>query len=216
MIYLLSDLHGGESMAGINEYLNVSQDGDLLIILGDIGLAFENTQENQRFTEFFLSIKKNIAFIDGNHENFQYINGFPEDDWNGGKVHRLTEHIVHMQRGNVFTIAGKTFFAFGGCKSSPKWKEQGLWYSGEEASEQEMALAYENLKKNKYQVDYILTHKYEEKPFRGTPSQSLAELTEFIEKNVQYKKWYAGHWHTTAKVDEKHMLIYDSLISLSE
>ena len=208
MIYLLSDFHANADFAALKEYVNIATDADLLIVLGDVGLKFEKTHDNRAFDEYFLSIKKNIAFLDGNHENFEYINSFPEEEWNGGIVHRLTPHIVHLKRGNIFTLEGKTYFVFGGCKSSPKWKEMGLWYFGEEPMAEEIALAHENLKKYNYCTDYILTHKYED---GGTVSEKLLELTSFIEKNVQYKRWYAGHWHMHKTKDETHTVIYDIL-----
>lgn len=213
MIYLLSDLHGDIEFPGLKEYLNVATDEDLLIILGDVGLNFEEKEKNREFTEFFLSIKKNIVFIDGNHENFEYLYTFPEEKWNGGTVGRLSSNILHLKRGNFYKIEGKTFFVFGGCKSSSKWKEMGLWYPEEEPSEEEYNLAYYNLKANDYCADYILTHKYEKNPEQET-TRRLAEFTKFIEDNVSYKKWYSGHWHKNSVLDGKHIFIYDKLHTL--
>lgn len=216
MIYIISDLHGDKNFKGLQEYLRIAEENDLLIVLGDIGLKFEDTAENHEFTNYFLNIKKNIAFIDGNHENFAYINSFPVDTWKSGTVNRLSEHIVHMKRGSVFEIEGKCFFAFGGCKSSPKWAEMGLWYAGEEATEEECRYAYENLKKHNFKVDYVLTHKYESGPVGPKTCINLMKLTEFIEGNVAYRKWYSGHWHRREIVDAKHELVYDSLITVGE
>lgn len=214
MIYLISDVHGSMDFCGLREYCEIANKEDLLIILGDVGLAFEKTEENRAFTEYFLTIDKNIAIIDGNHDNFAYLNRFPREEWNGGIVSRLTENIVHLRRGNIYEIDGKHFFAFGGCKSSPKWKERGLWYEGEEPCEEELTCAYDNLRQCEYAVDYILMHKYEQIPPRGTVSKDLQELTSFIEGNVQYKHWYSGHWHKFQQVDEKHTLVYDALVSV--
>lgn len=206
MIYLLSDLHqGGEgSMQAFRDYLETAKDEDLLILLGDICLRLEEAY--REFDDFFLSVKKNVAFIDGNHENFDYLYSFPEEDWNGGKVHRLTDHIVHLKRGHIFTIEGRTFLAFGGCKSSTRWKDRGLWYPQEEPTDEEYALLKENLEKRGNQVDYILTHKYE--TGRGTQTPRLRELAEYIDNNVEFKMWYAGHWHTDERIDEKHALVF--------
>ena len=73
MIYCISDIHGNKEFYGLVEYMNCASSDDLLIILGDIGVNFEQSSENKEFTEWFLSLDKNIAFIDGNHENFGYI-----------------------------------------------------------------------------------------------------------------------------------------------
>ena len=118
MIYLISDLHESVNFKALNDYLSEDHSKDLLIILGDIGLKFQNTEANERFTQYFLSIKYPVAFIDGNHENYQYIYGYPVEEWNGGLVHRLSENIVHLMRGQIYDISGNSYFAFGGCKSS--------------------------------------------------------------------------------------------------
>lgn len=214
MIYFVSDLHGNINFKGFQAYLSSASDDDLLIILGDICLNFDDTEENRMFTESFLAANKKIAFIDGNHENFAYINSFPEEQWNGGSVGRLTDNIVFLKRGNVYNIQGKTFFVFGGCKTSSKWKETGVWYPGEEADEEEVKLAYQNIQKHNFIFDYILTHNYKRNTQSPTMSIKLMELTKYIEKNVCYGKWYFGHAHVNKKVDERHIAIYDELTPL--
>ena len=216
MIYLISDLHGDENFKGFNEYLEKATKDDLLIILGDVGLNFDNSEKTKKFTKYFLSANKRVAILDGNHDNFEYLNSFPIEKWKGGVVSRLTENVLHLKRGNIYEIQGKSFFVFGGCKSSSKWKEAGLWHDGEEPSKEELTLAYENLKKANYKVDYVLTHKYEQTPPRGTVSLDLQKLTSFIEENVKYKRWYAGHWHKNQILDEKHLFVYDELIKIDE
>ena len=214
MIYLISDIHGDINFKGLRDYLSIATEKDLLIVLGDVGVNFEKTEENALFSEFFLSIKKNIAFIDGNHENFTYIRSFPEEEWHGGVVRRLSEHIVYLQRGNVYEIDGKTFFTFGGCKSSDVWVKLGLWYPEEAATEEECKIAKDNLKKHNYSVDYVLTHKREYSKSSVPRDEKLYDLCEFIEANVDYKKWYFGHSHKKCEVDAKHEFIYDELKSL--
>ncbi len=215
MIYLLSDPHGDINHKGLKQYLSEAGKDDLLILLGDICMKFEDTEENRIFTEWFLSSDKKIAFIDGNHENFDFLESFPEEEWNGGVVGRITENIVHLKRGNVYSICDKTFFVFGGCKSSAKWKELGLWYPGEEPTEEELELAYGNIRKNGFKFDYILTHKYEEYPPYGTVSMPLMELVKYMEENVEYGKWYSGHGHRNEKIDEKHFMVYDEPVLIS-
>lgn len=212
MIYFLSDQHGGEKIGELQKYLNTARDDDLLIVLGDVGLRFRDTDENRAFDEMFLSSKKKIAFLDGNHENFDYIYSFPEEDWCGGRVHRLTENIVHLERGYIYGIDGKSFFVFGGCNSSAKWRELGLWWSQEAPTEEELARAYSNLRACGYKVDYVLTHKYEEG--KGTRTEELLSLCRFIDEKVDFKHYYAGHWHTTRREDEKHTFVYDTIIPL--
>ena len=115
MIYFLSDLHGGERTGELTKYLDEAGDSDLLIVLGDIGLKFRDTEENRAFDDLILSSKKKIAFIDGNHENFDFLETFPMGERYGTPVRILSENVVWLQRGYIYEIEGKSFFAFGGC-----------------------------------------------------------------------------------------------------
>lgn len=213
MIYLLSDIHAGlEHIDGLRHYLDNADESDLLIILGDVGVRFEDTPENREFDRLFLSSSRRIAFIDGNHENFDYINSCPEEDWAGGRVHRLTDNIVHLERGYVYRTDGFSFFTFGGCSSSDSWRESGPWYPEESPSSEELRRAYSNLDSVGRRVDFVLTHKYQSE--HDERDGELFRLCSFIEESVEYRHWYAGHWHVERKRDEKHTFIYNSLIKL--
>ncbi len=210
MIYLISDPHGGESTLGIERFFERSRENDLLIILGDLSLYFDKSENNMRFSDEFLKIKRNIAFVDGNHENFDHLYSFKTESWCGGEVHRLSDTIVHLKRGHIFEIDGKSFFVFGGCKSSAKWKPLGLWYPEEEATEAEIQLAYDNLQNHGNKVDYVLTHKYKKNKTCGfNPAVPFEKLCEFVDTTVEFKHWYAGHCHENYCYDEKHTIVYD-------
>ena len=95
MIYLLSDIHGGESMSGIEKYLEICKDTDLLIILGDLSLKFGNSEENREFTRWFLSLKNNI-------DNFHTYAKFPGTE--SGKLqhsHIFVDEIYTDRKGNL-------------------------------------------------------------------------------------------------------------------
>ena len=196
MIFLLSDLHGRLDFAGWQEYQTRTAEDDALILLGDIRLAEPEVADNAQFTEEVLSSKKSVWIVDGNHENFDYINSAPEEDWNGGRVHRLSEKVLHLQRGYVYTIAGKTFFVFGGTAPS--------------ITEEELRRGYENLRKHDFRVDIILTHDYYK---RREPEQikPFEELLDYIDEKVEFRQWYCGHHHINKALDDKHTVVYDIL-----
>ena len=212
MIRFLSDQHGGERIGELTKYLEEAGDDDLLIILGDLGLKFRDTEENRAFDELVLSSKKKIAFIDGNHENFDYLESFPIGERYGAPVRVLTENVVWLLRGYIYKIDGKSFFVFGGCRSGSKWKPLGLWWPQEAPTEGELTRAYANLKAAGNKVDYVLTHKYETNPEKGPPE--LYALCDYINKNVEFKSWYAGHWHEYRRGGEKLLFVYDVLVPL--
>ncbi len=106
---------------------------------------------------------------------------------------------------------GKTFFTMGGCVSSQKWKDEGLWYPQENPSAEEIKRGYENLRLNNNRVDYILTHKHRLEP---ADSLTLEGMINYIESEITYKHWYFGHWHESDYIDEKHTVVFDKLIKL--
>lgn len=214
MIYFLSDLHGGKDADAFWRYVEEAREEDILILLGDLELSFSDTEENRRFTERFLSIRKRIAFIDGNHENHPYLRSFPETVAYGAPVHRLSEHIVHLKRGNVYTVEGHTFFVMGGCKSSQKWYDSGLVYEHEVPSEEELDLAWQSLGRVGNRVDYILTHKYPKAKDETVRHDPLDAFFYELERRVDYRHWYYGHWHADMEIDEKHTLVYQKPTAL--
>ena len=186
MIFATGDTHGNFLRFSTEHFPEQRQmrRSDYVIICGDFGGVWDASAEERYWLDWLDRKSFTTLWVDGNHENYQYIYSYPVEEWNGGLVHRLSENIVHLMRGQIYDINGKRFFAFGGCKSSEKWKAEGLWYPEEEATDEEYASAYENLKKRDNKVDYILTHKYCIDRHDPYLVQGLFDLTKFIDKNV--------------------------------
>ena len=88
--------------------------------MGDFDILFDfNLLENYCIDKLK---KRNytILFIDGNHENFKKLNKYNTEEWNGGKVHKIKDNIIHLTRGQIFNIDGNTFFTMGGGISHKK------------------------------------------------------------------------------------------------
>lgn len=39
----------------------------------------------------------------------------PIEQWNGGKVHLINDSVIHLMRGQIYTIDKLKFFTIGGC-----------------------------------------------------------------------------------------------------
>ncbi len=114
-VYITGDTHGRNSIHKImpehlaREGIKI-QSGDTLIILGDFGIPFVATniymlQEHDR--EIIKELDKlpyQIAYLDGNHDNHTIIDKLPSETWNGGTVGRLSKNIIHLKRGELYTI----------------------------------------------------------------------------------------------------------------
>ena len=216
MIKLISDNHAFDFIGELMEY-KPENENDLLILLGDTCLKLYDNDKYNEFSRWFLEREYNIAIVDGNHENYEYLDSCPEETWNGGRANRITPYIVRLRRGEIYNIDGNSFFAFGGCDSSQKWKSLGFWHEGDIPTKEQLDNAYKNLREANYEVDYILTHKYfcnECCVHPGGSEHSIFMLNRFIDNNVKFKKWISGHRHEDRFIDDKHQVVYNKLREL--
>ena len=164
MIYLTSDTHREIDIHKINpdEFkagLQMNRD-DYLIICGDFGCIWDGASGDRFWLNWLETLPWTTLFIDGNHENFDVLKSYPEEEWNGGKVHRIRENIYHLQRGEIFQLQGKTFFAFGGGYSHDRIyrTEHENWWTDEICNQKECQNAFNHLERVDWKVDYVLSH----------------------------------------------------------
>ncbi len=215
-IFITGDTHGyyNQFMERLDS-LKLSSD-DTIIVLGDFGFVWNNSTQAENFK---LLTQKNctFAFTDGNHEDFDLINTFPVCEWNGGKVHMIAPNIIHLMRGQIFTIDNKTFFTFGGGYSSDKARrvEHQSWWKEEMPDSEEYGTASENLEKYNYSIDYVLTHTgplYLLRSLGCLPDIHERELNGYFDwlyDRLDFKQWFSGHFHINAQKDKFHILIDD-------
>lgn len=199
MIWLLSDLHGRMDMPGWKEFQVQCKAEDALILLGDICLNDPTKENNPCFTKTILSSENNIWIVAGNHENMAYLSSLPEEDWNGGKIHRLGKNVLHLMSGYVYTLKDLHVLVLGGTSGT--------------VSEAEVARTYLSLEEYHNKVHYILTHDYYKRSPENRES-SFEKLMGYIDDHVSYEMWYCGHHHLNKRLDEKHTVVYDKLAPL--
>ena len=140
--------------------------------------------------------------------------------WNGGKVHKISDSIIHLMRGQVYTINGKTFFTFGGAQSHDKWHrtEGKSWWAREMPSDEEYEEGLANLAKVSNKVDYIITHcgpDYVLNELRdsgklpiGVVHDKLSNFHQIVSETADFKTWFMGHYHQDMDIDN-YSLLYD-------
>ncbi len=143
-----------------NEHEGEYTSEDYLIICGDVGVCGFYASEEAETRRVFRNLPVTTLFIDGNHENFEQLNSYGIDIWNGGKVHFIESGIIHLIRGQVFEIDATRFFTFGGAYSIDKmYHTEGVsWFPEEIPNRMEYEEGWHNLEKVDFQVDCILTH----------------------------------------------------------
>jgi predicted phosphodiesterase len=211
-VFLVGDIHGNPNIISNSKWpegKELTQD-DLVIFLGDFGLYWSNpADKDEKYWLNWLAAKPfNIAFVDGNHENFDVINAFPEETKWGGKVgadHRFGGTIWHLKRGEIFDFNNKKTFVLGGADSIDKaHRSEGFsWWAAEQHSRADETNALDNLDKVNWKVDHVLTHTCPNtviSAFLDCPNDPkfrdpVAHFLEFIANKLEFKTWDLGHFH---------------------
>lgn len=228
-IFITGDTHGDIDWQKINtknfpEQKELTKD-DYLIITGDFGGVWFLDKTDAYIQKNYGQRNFTTLFIDGNHENHAALDAMPVDEWHGGKIHKVTDSIFHLMRGQVFEIGGKTFFTLGGAESSDKLyrKADVSWWARELPSIEEYNEAFKNLAEHGYKVDYILTHCAPEETVTalGMPFMSIRKLNDLtsmldtIAQTTSFKAWYFGHYHDDVDFGKYH-LMYQKIVELKD
>lgn len=249
MIFLTGDTHGTLDVQkfSLENFVdrNKLTSKDFMIISGDFGgvwygkdfvkkymeeLKAQNIEIDKRYAllldrdEATLSMYNQLGctvlFIDGNHENFDALSKYKVEEWNGGKVQFIKPNIIHLMRGEVYTIDGLKFFVMGGGESIDKYRrvEGKSWWKEEMPSDEEYENGFANLEKVNWEVDYVITHSAPDNIlYRINPTFQHNKLTNYlfvIDKQLQFKHWYFGHYHEDRKIDDQHTALYQNIVKI--
>ena len=158
---------------------------DTVIITGDFGGVWFGDSRDDETLDWLERLPFTLAFVCGNHENYDALARYPVAEWHGGKVHCVRPHVLHLMRGQIFELESYRFFTMGGAKShdiedgilepdAPDFERRLMmlqrkpraryrinhisWWTQELPSDEEYAEARRNLDTVGWQVDYIITH----------------------------------------------------------
>lgn len=227
MIFVTGDTHGSQDFRKLHifagEHPELTLD-DYVIIAGDFGAVWDSkllAAELKPYTELPFT----VLFVDGNHENFDLLETFPVEEWHGGKVQKIKPNIIHLMRGQVFEIEGKTIFTFGGATSIDKFmRREGItWWKQELPTYEELDEGIANLKRYGNKVDYIITHSCSERALmypqiRNSATLKLScpesQMLSYIEETTQFTHWYFGHFHIDAEFGGKYTVLFDRVVRI--
>lgn len=217
MVYVTSDTHGAFDIHKINprefEAASSMTSDDYLLICGDFGCIWDGGSQDRFWLNWLESLPWTTLFIDGNHENFDVLNGYPIKEWNGGKVREIRHNILHLMRGEIYHFAGKSWLALGGGNTHDSaYRTPGQnWWQEEIFSHEEAQNARSNLEKAGWNVDVVISHDvfashpsadtYEHDQSRyGEDRVNQHDFLEEIRRKTNYRIWLCGHYHK----DELH------------
>lgn len=229
MIYITGDTHGMVDWEKLNtrklpDQKHMEPGRDYLIIAGDFAGVWDGADYDAYILKAYNKRNFTTLFIDGNHENHDLLDKYPVEEWHGGKVHKISDRVIHLMRGQVFEIDGMKFFTMGGAESTDKHlRDEGeSWWAREMPSDEEYEEALFNLERVNFEVDFVLTHcapeGYIGSHLAGTVRRSKNRLTEFLdslisEHGLKFKHWYFGHYHRDLDWD-RFSLVFGRIVKI--
>ena len=231
-IYITGDIHGDFMFLNFfcSQY-NTTKD-DILIILGDSGLNYFNIYSNRR--KFMLhqisEMPITLLCVHGNHEervenmdDFEKIKLFNGNIWR----HKEYHNILFFSQYGEYQINNKNILIIGGAYSIDKpsrLKGYGNWFESEQLTNKEKEKCF-NLCKNKA-YDYVFTHTC---PISVEPTElflkgydqskidkSMERFLENVKNNIEFKKWYFGHYHADKEINDKFKIVFRDKLLLGD
>lgn len=205
----------------LEEYRKTRPSAELSMIEASLKADVEKALRHDRSVQdYWDKMPWTTLFIDGNHENHAALDSYPVEEWHGGKIHRITDSIIHLMRGQIYEIGGFSFFTLGGADSIDKYNRTigKSWWAEELPFKEEYDEAMSNLEKHDMTVDYVITHCCGTSllPMLCTFHFEEDELTRFFDHlefdfGLNFKHWYFGHHHWDKKIDDKHTCLYEKI-----
>ena len=185
------------------------------IILGDGGFGWINNEEGDKKNYSVLDERPfPILVVQGNHEPIYGKRKFKEEDIGLGEtVLKINDKpfTAYLKRGKIYSIDGIKFLVLGGALSIDKYSRTPgrSWWEKEYWSKKEKDDFFKLLE-NDNTFDCVISHTgprhinlrlFHHSYPRSTGSNynkvydEVAELNDEIHKQINFREWWAGHYH---------------------
>lgn len=241
--FVTGDLHGQVDFRFARDRLDELGvcDGDLLVVLGDMGALWRTTPEDlaeghmDPGTVSFLSDLSglwpgDVAFIDGNHENHDTLAALPRERRLGGTVGVVCDGVWHLLRGGTYRLptgegTARAWCMGGAWSIDAAYRISGIsWWPEELPSYDEVEAARESIAFTGWETDYILTHECpsvmrpaltRDSPFGHVDhTDHLCEFLDEVDAHAAFSRWYCGHYHVNRDVGERYTCLYGRIVPL--
>lgn len=110
-----------------------------ICVLGDFGYLFEDNFSENKLLDDIEQQDFVFIVIPGNHENYNAFQKYEIVDFYGAKAHKVKKNIFYLCRGEIFELAGKSFYCMGGGNSIDKYmrRENISWWKEEMPTDEE-------------------------------------------------------------------------------
>ena len=224
-LFVTGDTHG---LHDVGKFYQMSHEpegtytkDDYMVICGDFGAVWDGGWYDDGAQAYYDRLPWTTLVVDGNHENYDLLDKYPVEMWNGGKVHRISDSIIHLMRGQIYDIEGFKCFVMGGARSHDiMYRHTGRsWWPREMPSKEEYEEALDNIDElPEAKVDFIFTHCASKRTMaKISPYYENDELTSFlnvIEDLIGFEHWFFGHYHVDDRLDDKHTALFNEIVYL--
>lgn len=182
MILFVGDVHG--AWGNLQDAINAHPEVDAVVQVGDFGV-FPNIGIQPPAV-----FNKPVFFIDGNHENHEYLSALTDNE--------IAKGVTYLPRATQHIIDGRTINVMGGAQSIDQHHriEGRDWFRGEIPSFEQMSQFLELPA-----ADIIVTHTAPLAVVRAMGyidcNDPVSRDLEFVRTHIEYtpKVWFFGHWH---------------------
>ena len=217
MIYITGDTHADFSRFK-NPSLRKLRKNDALIICGDFGFIWDGSPKEKKLLKKIGKLPYNVLFVEGSHENYDLLEQYEITEWCGGKTRLISGRLRQLMRGQVFEIAEKTVFAFGGGQTDDVYEltEGSNWWQREVPSDEELEDGLENLEKIGNKVDFVVTYeppaKMREFLTASTERNRINTYLNEIFEKIDFNGWFFGKLHINKFIPTKYHAVYDGIV----
>lgn len=219
MIYITGDIHGDFTRFK-SPMLRKLRKNDALIVCGDFGFIWDGTTKEKKLLKKIGKLRYNVLFVEGSHDNYDLLEDYPVEEWCGGKTRPISGRLRQLMRGQVFEIAEKTVFAFGGGQSDDttvELVEGENWWRREIPSEHELEEGLRNLEKAGNKVDIVVTYEPPSKlhDFLDHNSGDRNHINTYLNdvyERLDFGRWFFGKLHLNKLIPPKYYAVYDHIV----
>ena len=223
MVYITGDIHGDTTPVYNLFQKYQPTENDIIVMLGDVALNYTGQIRDRLMKQEIARLKSTFFCIHGNHEIRPAVIPSYEKQWHGGRVLYEEDfpNILFPADGDIFDIEGRQCIVIGGAYSVDKFFRLRMgykWWPDEQPTPSIREYVEQQVRTHS-SVDAVFSHTC---PFRYIPTEcflpgidqstvdnSTEHWLDTIEKAIDYKAWYLGHWHINKRIDKMHFLMHD-------
>jgi len=222
MIAVTGATDGPEGLARLrNGALSDMGPDDYLIILGGCSLCSPRTDLDEQIREYRV-LPCQTLFLDGARDDYDLLSDYPSFRWNGGLTQSFARGLRRLLRGQVFRLAGRTFFVMGGA-ATPGRDDRGKywdWWPGQDPDAADATATETNLAAVGWRVDFVLSVDCpaswrSELALPGSterPPSAAAEFLDRIATRLDYGRWYCGGYTTNRELPGQRANFVDATV----